>query len=280
MPTTERNAFTVDLEDWYHGLTSTNRRPEMWSQCESRVVQNTGRLLGLLAEHNVKATFFVLGKVAEQYPDLIRSIAAQGHEIGVHGYAHRNIRRLDPPRFAAELEEALTLLQPLTPHPIIGHRAPYFSIDRSNLWALDVLAERGFVYDASVFPARNGLYGYPGAPRCPYRVSAGAHSLIEFPAATIRLAGLTIPMAGGFGARMTPGALLRWTIRRLNKEGVPAVTYVHPWELDTAQHYNQVTLRERVTHYWGRSTTQQKLSRLFASFEFGPLRDLIETVPM
>jgi polysaccharide deacetylase family protein (PEP-CTERM system associated) len=271
-----RNAFTVDLEDWYHGLTRTNRQPRVWPRLESRVVQNAKHLLALLAEYEIKATFFVLGKVAERYPDLIRQIGSAGHEIGVHGYAHRTIRDLTPAEFAAEIDRSLAVLQPLTPERIIGYRAPYFSIDRSTLWALGILAERGFVYDSSVFPTRNMLYGYPDAPRRPYQVKTQTRVLIEFPLSTIQLAGLTLPVAGGFYGRTIPGTLMRWAIRRLNAKGAPAIIYVHPWELDTGQRYSQVTPRERVTHYHGRRGLEKKLRRLFVSFSFTPLRDTID----
>jgi polysaccharide deacetylase family protein (PEP-CTERM system associated) len=277
MPTTERNAFTVDLEDWYHGLTSTNRRPESWSQCESRVVQNTERLLGLLAEHNVKATFFVLGKVAEQYPDLIRSIAAQGHELGVHGYAHRMVHRLTRDEFAAEIDQTLDVLRPLAHGPIIGHRAPYFSINGRSLWALDVLTEQGFRYDSSFFPTRNMLYGYPEAPRFPHQLDNGS-GLVEFPASTVRLAGVTWPISGGFYVRTWPYRVVRRAIQHLNGQGQPAILYMHPWELDTGQPMHAATLRERVTHYHGRRGLESKLRQLFQDFQFGPLQDLLDHV--
>jgi polysaccharide deacetylase family protein (PEP-CTERM system associated) len=268
------NAFTVDLEDWYHGLTSTNRKPHLWPQLESRVVVNTERLLDLLAAYDVRTTVFVLGDVAEQYPDLIRCVAAAGHEVGVHGYAHADIRRLTRKQFETELIRALDVLASLVSQPIIGHRAPYFSIDRSTLWALDIVAERGFVYDSSVFPTRNMLYGYPGAPRFPYRLDRG-RGLIEFPASTVRLLGVTWPISGGFYVRTLPYPVVRWAIKRLNRQGVPAIMYLHPWELDIEQPMRAATLRERITHYHGRRSLEAKLRRLFQDFEFGPLSDLV-----
>lgn len=271
------NAFTVDVEDWFHGLTSTNRQPDIWPQCESRVVQNTEHLLALLDEYGVKATFFVLGKVAEQHPDLIRRIAAAGHEIGVHGHTHQMIHRLTPQAFTAELDRALALLRPLTPAPIIGHRAPYFSINASSLWALDVLRERGFRYDSSFFPTRNMLYGYPEAPRFPHRLDNGS-GLVEFPASTVRFAGVTWPISGGFYVRAWPCRVTRRAIRRLNRRGQPAILYIHPWELDTGQPMRAKTLRERITHYYGRRGLESKLRQLFQDFHFGPLRDLLDGV--
>jgi polysaccharide deacetylase family protein (PEP-CTERM system associated) len=277
------NAFTVDLEDWYQGLTSTNVQPERWNSLESRVEANTERLLDLLDAHGVRATFFVLGYVAEQHPTLIRLIDAAGHEIGVHGYWHRQVRRLSPQEFAAELDHTLALLRPLVSQPIIGHRAPYFSIDSSSLWALDVLHERGFRYDSSFFPTRNMLYGYPESPRFPHQVDGPGvprtRGFVEFPVSTARWARVNWPIAGGFYVRALPYAVIRSGIRQLNRQGQPAILYVHPWELDTGQRYDQVTMRERVTHYHGRQGLRKKLERLFTEFEFTALRDIVDHQP-
>jgi len=273
-----RNAFTVDLEDWFQGLTSTSARPERWGGYEPRIEANTDHLLGLLNEHGVRVTFFVLGPVAVQYPDMIRRIDAAGHEIGVHGYWHLKIHRLTPERFAQELDLALEVLAPLVSQPIIGHRAPYFSIDGRSLWALDVLREKGFRYDSSFFPTRNMLYGYPQAPRFPHTLGSAAagRGLVEFPASTARWAGVNWPIAGGFYVRSLPYALVQQGIRQLNRQGQPAILYMHPWELDTGQRFYQVTLRERLTHYHGRRSLEGKLRRLFADFCFAPVRHLLD----
>ncbi len=277
---TQLNAFTVDLEDWFQGLTSTNPHPEKWEQLESRVESSTDRLLALLAEHDVRATFFVLGRIAERHPDLIRRVDAAGHEIGVHGYWHLYVNRLSPQEFAAELDRTLEVLRPLVSQPIVGHRAPYFSIDGSSLWALEVLEARGFRYDSSFFPTRNQLYGYPDAPRFPHRPGGNgvppSRGLVEFPVSTARWVGINWPIAGGFYVRSLPYAVLRQGIRQLNGQGQPAVLYVHPWELDTGQHYDQVTLRERITHYHGRRSLAQKLGNLFCDFSFTTLRDVLD----
>jgi polysaccharide deacetylase family protein (PEP-CTERM system associated) len=269
------NAFTVDLEDWFQGLTSTNAQPENWGAYEARLEGNTDRLLALLAEHAVTATFFALGHVANQYPNLIRRIDAAGHEIGVHGYWHRMVHRLAPDQFAAELDRAIEVLQPLVSQPIIGHRAPYFSINSHSLWALDVLRDKGVRYDSSFFPTRNMLYGYPEAPRFPHRVGRG-DGLMEFPVSTARWFGINWPIGGGFYVRTWPCAVIRSGIRQLNRQGQPAVLYVHPWELDTEQHYSRVTLRERVTHYHGRRGLTHKLEQLFADLTFSSLRDILD----
>jgi polysaccharide deacetylase family protein (PEP-CTERM system associated) len=271
------NAFTVDLEDWYQGLTSTNRQPERWPAYEARLAENTEHLLALLGERGVRATFFVLGPVAEQYPDLVRQIDAAGHELAVHGYWHQRVDRLDPERFAGELDRAVQALSPLASQPVVGHRAPYFSIDDHSLWALEVLSESGFRYDSSFFPTRSMLYGYPGAPRFPCRVGERGE-LVEFPVSTARWLGVTWPMGGGFYVRALPYGVIRAGIRQLNRQGQPAILYMHPWELDTEQDFRQVTLRERVSHYHGRQGLEKKLRRLFGEFSFSPLRELVDGV--
>jgi polysaccharide deacetylase family protein (PEP-CTERM system associated) len=277
---TVQNAFTVDLEDWFQGLTSTNAQPGRWPELESRVVPATERLLSLLREHEIRATFFVLGYVARQYPQLIESVVGDGHEIGVHGYWHRFVSRMTRDEFAAELDLALTAITAVTGTPPLGHRAPYFSINAATPWAFDVIASRGLRYDSSVFPTRNMLYGFPDAPRFPYRLEGT--NLVEFPATTMRVLGRNWPVAGGFYNRALPYGIIKRGLAQVNGAGQPAVLYIHPWELDTGQVYDQVTPRERITHYHGRGRLEAKLRRLFADFQFGPLEDLLpayETTP-
>jgi polysaccharide deacetylase family protein (PEP-CTERM system associated) len=269
------NAFTVDLEDWFQGLTSTNAQPEKWPSYEARLEASAAQILALLDKYHVRATFFVLGHVADQYPGLIRRIDAAGHEIGVHGYWHDRIHRLTPEGFAAALDRAIAALEPLVSQPILGHRAPYFSINQSSLWALRVLQEKGFRYDSSFFPTRNMLYGYPQAPRFPCRLGNGS-SLMEFPISTARWLGITWPIGGGFHVRALPYAAIRAGIRQLHRQGQPAVMYVHPWELDTGQRYRRVTFRERITHYHGRRGLTKKLERLFEEFAFCSLGELYD----
>lgn len=268
------NAFTVDLEDWFQGLTSTNPQVTRWPAFESRVVPATLRLLELLRSYGIQATFFVLGYVADNHPGLIDAIQADGHEIAVHGYWHSYISRLTPLEFSRELERSLKAIMPVTGQRPVGHRAPYFSIDQRTPWVFDVLEEHGFLYDSSIFPIRNGYYGYPGAPRFPY--AASDSGLVEFPLSTIRLGGFNWPVAGGFYLRILPNAFVRWAIRQLNRQGQPAILYLHPWELDLDQPAHPVTPRERITHYAGRSRLASKLHRLFSEFCFVPLRTLLE----
>jgi polysaccharide deacetylase family protein (PEP-CTERM system associated) len=269
------NALTIDLEDWFQGLTSTSQKYPSWEGYESRVVANTERLLEMLAGARVTATFFVLGYVADHFPELVRAVTQAGHEIGLHSYAHRRVCSLTPDQFREDLIRGREAVQKACGRQVIGYRAPMFSIEGSSLWALEILCENGFHYDSSVFPTRNLWYGYPGAPRFPYQPLAGRRFL-EFPVSTVRCLGLTLPVAGGFYARTIPYPLLAMALRRIHREGKPAILYLHPWELDTHQHYSHVTPRERITHYFGRLSLPAKLNRLLADFEFVPLRDIAE----
>lgn len=267
------NAFTVDLEEWFQGLTSTNRQPERWDALESRVVHATGLLLDILRQYGVRATFFTLGHVADRQPALMEAICAEGHEIAIHGYWHRFVYRLTPEEFEGEVGRSMEAVMRTTGVAPRGHRAPYFSVNASTPWAFDVLARHGLRYDSSVFPTKNMLYGFPGAPRLPYRVADGA--LWELPASTVRVAGKVLPVAGGFYVRALPYGVTRWALRRLQQAGEPAVLYIHPWELDLGQRYRQVTARERITHYHGRRGLAAKLHRLFSDFRFGTMGELV-----
>lgn len=267
-----QNGFSVDLEDWYQGLTSTNAQVDRWSKLESRVVPATRTLLAILRDHGVRATFFTLGYVADHYPALVEQVAADGHEIAVHGYWHRFVSRMTRDEFSRELDMAIKALVKVTGERPLGHRAPYFSINADTLWAFDELELRGFHYDSSVFPTRNMLYGFPGAPRFPYQI-AGLN-LVEYPPTTATVARRNLPIAGGFYTRALPYEVIKRGIEQVNRQGQPAILYIHPWELDTQQNYKQVTFRERITHYYGRGRLTAKLQRLLTDFRFAPIAEL------
>ncbi len=272
-PNAPANAFTVDLEDWFQGLTSTNPQVERWPSRESRVVPATRKLLALLHVHNVQATFFILGYVADQRPALIREIREAGHEIASHGYYHRFVYKQSPDEFLQDLALANEAIERAAGIYPSGYRAPYFSVNASTPWVFDYLAAAGLKYDASVFPTRNMLYGYPGAPRYPYRLEGAG--LMEYPASTIEFGKVAVPVSGGFYVRVFPYAFVKRAIRRLNAAGHPAIMYVHPWELDLGQDYPHVTARERITHYYGRRGLEAKLNRLFSDFRFTSLGTLM-----
>ena len=269
------NAFTVDLEDWYQGLTSTSTQVEKWHSHEDRVVESSDRLLTLLDNAGVKATFFVLGYLADQHPQLIRRIAETGHEIALHGYLHYRVNTLSPQEFKQDIlkgKQAVERASGVTP---VGYRAPMFSINKKSLWAFDILEEEGFHYDSSVFPTINMLYGYPSAPRKPY-LPLNGKSLIEIPLSTVKLLGLNFPIAGGFYLRSLPYPLFSAGLRRVNQQGLSAVIYIHPWDLDENQPLPNPTPRERFTHYYNLKSTEEKIKKLLNDFKFAPLKDLIQ----
>ncbi|MBN1667395.1 MAG: DUF3473 domain-containing protein [Anaerolineales bacterium] len=267
------NALTVDLEDWFHGLTRTMFTPEHWSDLPARAELATAQLLQLFDQAGVKATFFVLGDLARRSPGLVAQIAEAGHELASHGFLHRLVHQLSPQEFRDDLELARQAIQQATGVTVKGFRAPQFSINQDSTWAFRVLAQAGYQYDSSVFPARSWLYGYAGAPRRPYAPLANS-DLMEYPLATLRLGSIILPAAGGVYTRLLPYPILRGNIRRLNEQGWPAVLYLHPWELDLDQPRIPVNPRERLTHYGMRATLARKLCRLCQDFDWIPLGEL------
>jgi polysaccharide deacetylase family protein (PEP-CTERM system associated) len=271
-----RNALTIDVEDYYHvsAFDSPSKRAH-WHEFESRVAANTDRLLALFAEVQVRATFFVLGWVAERYPALVGRIADAGHEVASHGYFHQLVYELDPASFREDLRRARTAIESATGMPVRGYRAPSFSITKRSLWALDVLVEEGYQFDSSVFPIVRDRYGLPGAARQVHRLSAAGGSIVEVPPSTVRIAGVTIPVAGGGYFRLYPYDVTRRAIRRLNRrETMPAVVYLHPWELDPLQPRQQGSALSRFRHYVNLESTESRLRRLLRDFTFGPIGDL------
>jgi len=264
------NALTVDFEDWYHGLTRTMFRPDLWSSLPRRIDETAEFLLNLLAEVGVHATFFVLGDLARQSPQIIRQISASGHELGSHGYSHRRLFQLTPDEFRQDLDRTHQLIEDISGVSVTTYRAPQFSINQDNLWAFDVLGEAGYQVDSSVFPMKTLLYGYPGALRHPFQPSPKTN-LMEYPAATVQFGKMIIPIAGGVYNRILPTVILRWGIQRMNRQGFPAVIYMHPWEFDLHQPMIRVNPRERITHYFGRTSLLKKIKFLIQEFSFAPL---------
>jgi polysaccharide deacetylase family protein (PEP-CTERM system associated) len=266
------NALTIDFEDWYQGLDIPSVR---WSEYEDRIVPVTHRLLALFADAGVRATFFVLGHLAEQHPALIREIAAAGHEIGTHGYSHTPVYRQTPDVFREELQRSVKALSDITGKPVHGHRAAFFSITRDSLWALDIVAELGLRYDSSIHPVRNFRYGIHDAPRWLHEIQAGDRRLLEFPISTLRILGQNLPMAGGAYFRIYPYFLTRTAFRALNRQGKTGVFYLHPWELDPEQPRVALPWRVRTTHYMNLHRTEGRLRRLLADFRFAPLGEVL-----
>jgi len=266
------NILTIDLEDWYQGLEIPCSE---WGKFEDRLERITSRVLELLGDSGTKATFFVLGKIAEAQPKVVRMVADAGHEVGTHGYSHSLIFKQKPPEFAAELSRSVKLLEDIIGRPVLGHRAAYFSINADSLWALEIIAEQGLAYDSSIFPIRHYRYHWSDTPRYPYVLQSPKHRLIEIPVSTLSILGHNLPMFGGFYLRFFPRAIVGKGVRILNKQGYPAVIYLHPWELDPKQPKISLPYRLRLPHYWRLGSTRGKLRSLLRKFKFGPACDIL-----
>jgi len=267
------NALTIDLEDYYHVSAFSAQTPAAdWSAKQSRVESSTDLLLDMLDEAGCKATFFTLAWVAEQHPQLVRRVARRGHEVACHSLRHRSVFEMTRSEFREDTLQAKRLLEDCTSEPVVGYRAPSFSIIRESLWALEVLAELDFRYDSSIFPVAHPNYGIPGGSRDPYRVQTASGTLIEFPMTTLELAGHRSPFGGGAYFRLLPYWYTRWGIRYLNRqEHRPVCVYLHPWALDPEQSRMPGTLSSRVRHSVGLRRTASKFRHLIRDFEFCPL---------
>lgn len=272
------NAFSVDVEDYFQvGAFEGTVRRDDWDRLEHRVEPNTRRLLDLLERHQARATFFVLGWVAERWPGLVRDIQAAGHELGTHGYDHRRVTYLTPESFRLDVRHAKEIIEDIAGVPVIGYRAPSYSIVRETLWAIDVLAEEGFRYDSSIFPIVHDRYGIPGYPRFPRRVrGSNGSALHEFPISTVRVAGVNLPFVGGGYLRHFPLSFVLWGMRRLNGgDGQPAIVYIHPWEIDPGQPRQPVGWLTRIRHYRNLDRTEERLECLLRDFRFTTVRKVL-----
>jgi polysaccharide deacetylase family protein (PEP-CTERM system associated) len=275
--------MTVDVEDYFHVSVFDKVIPRsQWPEMASRVVQNTTRLLDLFEEFKVHATFFVLGWVAERHPGLVKAIASRGHEVASHGYAHHLIYTQTPAAFREDVRRAKRLLEDAIGLAVDGYRAPSFSVTSQSLWALDVLIEEGYAYDASIFPIRHDRYGIPSSPRHPYVIHQNGRTLKEVPGSTVRVGPLNLPVAGGGYFRLLPYAWTRWGISRLNgREHRPAVFYIHPWEIDADQPRLSADWLGRFRHYRNLAKTQARLRLLLADFRFGTIASMLQApLPM
>ena len=263
------NAFTIDLEDWGQAVLDPGL------PITQRVVENTERVLDWLRRHGIRATFFVLGKVCERFPDLLPRVAGEGHEIGSHGYGHEPVFQLSGEDFRRDVRRSVQVITSQIGVQPIGYRAPAFSITRYSLWAGQILSEMGFRYSSSIFPIRHRRYGIPEAPPHPYEWPNC--DLIEFPITTYTALGRRWPCAGGGYTRLLPGAAMARAIRRVNTAGRPAVGYLHPYEFAPGE-TRWVAAQGIRARWWGRFTqelwrsrVEPRLTRLVGEFEFGPM---------
>lgn len=275
------NALTIDVEDYFQ-VTAFERhiKPDQWDTYPLRVVDNTLRILDILDEYGLRATFFVLGWVADRRPALVREISRRGHEIACHGYGHQLIYRLSPQEFRADVSKAKAILEDLCGERVNGYRAPSYSITAKSLWALDILVEEGFSYDSSIFPITHDIYGIPGGKRFPHEISTHAGNIHEFPITTFPLKfgwwQSQVPVAGGGYLRLFPAPLVAWAIQAINtKEKQPAIIYFHPWEIDPQQPRIKAGIKSRFRHYLNLGRMELKIRYLLNNFRFSPATDIL-----
>lgn len=272
--------FTVDVEEYFHVSAMEPHIPVSdWATKESRLRPAMDRIFGLLADHDARGTFFVLGWVAERYPELVREIVAAGHEVASHGMMHRRVTTLSVDEFRDDVRRARAVLQDLTGLPVIGYRAPSFSIVAERLWALDVLVEEGYRYDSSLFPIRRGGYGLAGGHRDPHWLTTPAGDLLEVPPTTLRFAGQNLPAAGGAYFRLFPLSLFQRAFRVAQARGERGTFYIHPWEFDPEQpRVPGIPWTTRVRHYGGLRGTLPRLRVMFREFRFDTIGRTFEAM--
>jgi polysaccharide deacetylase family protein (PEP-CTERM system associated) len=261
--------LTVDVEDYFHveAFADVVSRAS-WGQYTPRVEANTTRLLDLFDEFHAKATFFILGWVAERFPGLVREIVKRGHEPACHSYWHRLIYCITPQEFRDDTRRAKAAIEDAAGVGVRGYRAPSYSVTSKSLWALDALAEAGFAYDSSIFPIRHDIYGMPDAPRFPFRIQTSSGEIVEYPITTFRVLSNNLPVGGGGYFRMLPFWYTQWGLGRAAKEGVPRIIYIHPWEIDPEQPRLGGRARSRLRHYTNLDKTYARLRRLLSQGRF------------
>jgi polysaccharide deacetylase family protein (PEP-CTERM system associated) len=275
------NALTFDVEDW-HQLVEWKLNGDL-PKCSPRVVAQTRDILEMLAARDVRATFFILGLVADAHPALVREIAAAGHEVGSHGWSHRLVYRQSPEEFRAETQRSKSALEDILGRPVLGYRAAEFSVTNASRWALDILADLGFKYDSSIFPIRGRRYGMPDAPVAPHNVKTSAGDLVELPLSVVSWRGRRYPVGGGGYFRLAPYAVTRAAIRRVNRSGRAAVVYFHPYEFSRSMLLPRLTSarawitggRYLVFHNLNRAANRRRLARLLNDCRFAPAAEIL-----
>ena len=275
-----KNALTVDVEDYFQvSAFAENIEQKDWDSHPLRVVSNTHKLLDMFDEAGQKATFFVLGWVAERQKDLVLEIANRGHEVASHGYSHQLIYNQSIDVFREETIRSKAILEDIIQQPILGYRAASYSITEKSKWALDIIAESGFIYDSSIFPVRHDRYGMPDTPEHPYRLETPAgHSIIEFPLSTAKVVNYRIPIAGGGYFRLYPYWLSKMGLRQINRQQKPFIFYLHPWEVDPEQPRIDASWFSRFRHYNNLDKCEDRLKNLLSDFQFGTTWDVLNSL--
>lgn len=275
-----KNAMTIDVEDYFHVAAFKDViKPEDWSQWPSRSDASTRQILDLFDEASIKATFFVLGWVAERNGALVQEIARRGHEVASHGYSHQLIYTQSPDLFREETQRSKAILEDTLGVAINGYRAASYSITRRSLWAIEILAELGFTWDSSIFPTRHDNYGIPGSPEQPYQIATPSGSRItEFPLTMAKFGPLKLPAAGGGYFRQYPYWLSRLLFRRASDNGKrPQIFYLHPWEIDPDQpRIPGASWFSRFRHYTNLARCEDRLKNLLRDFDFGTMSESLQ----
>jgi polysaccharide deacetylase family protein (PEP-CTERM system associated) len=268
------NAISIDLEDWFCVYNLSHLiKIEEWDEKELRVVNNTERLLNLFDKYDTKATFFILGWIAEKVPELITLIEDRGHEIASHGYSHSLITQVTPVFFNNDIKKALNVTRKCVKQNIIGFRAPSFTITKNTLWAIDILAQNGIEYDSSVFPVGfHPEYGISDAPLNVYKIS---DEITEVPLSVVEIMGKRIPCSGGGYFRQLPYSLTKYLMKKCNKMGRPVIFYLHPWEIDPQQPRVKLPFLKSIRHYNNLNKTYGRLEKLLNDFKFIPIKEII-----
>jgi polysaccharide deacetylase family protein (PEP-CTERM system associated) len=271
-----RNIFTVDLEEWFHICASGNEslEPEHWDRLQTRVEPTTRLLLELLDRRSIRATFFVVGWVAERHPELVETVRAAGHEIGSHGHLHQKVYALGPDAFRSDFRESIRVLSALGAGPVTLFRAPEWSINDRSLWALDILAEEGVKIDASMAPLR--IVGAVTYPRYPHIRRTAAGPITEVPPLVADRFRQVMPMGWGWGLRMSSSRRVLRTIEAVNRAGLPAVLTVHPWELDPDPPRVRLPARLHFAHYFRLSGFHTRLNEVLEGAAFGRMGDSVQ----
>lgn len=272
--------FTVDVEDWFQVNAFEAHVPRaQWNSLESRVVRNTERLLAIMADAGATGTFFTLGWVADRHPQLVRAIADAGHEVASHGYWHQRIPTISEAAFRDDVRRAKGVLEDASGQPVTGYRAPSFSLTDDVSWATRVLVEEGYAYDSSRFPIARRGYGSANGERRPHILHTASGPLAEYPPATWLLAGQRVPVAGGGWFRQLPLGVIRRGLAAVLREGMPAVFYIHPWEIDPGQPRLPVGIVTTLRHYRGLAAAEARLRSLLGTWRFTSIRALQQSAP-
>ncbi len=272
------NAITIDVEDYFHvSAMAGSISRDQWDQLPSRLEVNNNKVLQLFERYDTRATFFILGWVAERFPEVVREIASQGHEVACHGYSHQLIYQQSREEFYAETFKAKEIIECITGVEVKGYRAASYSITNRSLWALDVLTDLGFEYDSSIVPVHHDLYGIPSAPRGPHTITApNKKMIIEFPPTTLALPGLNLPIAGGGYFRLYPYWFSKGALNWVNwHDKMPFIFYLHPWELDPDQPRIKTSLKSRFRHYNNLDKCERRMQKLLQDFDFASAREVL-----